>query len=103
MATTLALALVFLVAQGMAWAELFRQNLAISDNLYGWTFYVLTGLHAAHVLGGLPPMIITTRRALRGSYGPTEHRGITYCAMYWHFLDGVWVVLYATLWLGSMR
>jgi len=103
MVATLALALVFLVAQGLAWAELFRQNLAISDNLYGWTFYVLTGLHAAHVLGGLPPMIITTRRALRGAYGPAEHRGITYCAMYWHFLDAVWLVLYATVWFGSQR
>jgi cytochrome c oxidase subunit 3 len=101
MVATLALALTFLIAQGVAWRDLYEQNLAISDNLYAWTFYVLTGLHAAHVLGGLPPMLITTWRASRAAYGPDDHRGITYCAMYWHFLDGIWVVLYATLVLGS--
>ena len=102
MVATLALALWFLVVQAFAWWRLYEQNLAISDNLYGWTFYVLTGLHAAHVFGGLPPMLRTAWRASKGAYGPADHRGITYCAMYWHFLDGVWLVLYATLWLGSM-
>jgi len=101
MLVTLLLALAFLAAQGLAWRELYRLNLAISDNLYAWTFYVLTGLHAAHVLGGLPPMIVTTVRASRAAYGPDDHRGITYCAMYWHFLDAVWIVLYATLLIGS--
>jgi heme/copper-type cytochrome/quinol oxidase subunit 3 len=47
-------------------------------------------------------MLIVTARALRGAYGPEDHRGIVYCAMYWHFLDGAWIVLYATLWFGSM-
>ena len=101
MVATLSLALVFLVVQALAWREMYSQNLAISDNLYGWTFYVLTGLHAAHVLGGLPPMVVTTVRASRGAYTPENHRGIAYCAMYWHFLDAVWVLLYATLWIGS--
>ncbi len=69
--------------------------------LYAWTFYVLTAMHAAHVIGGLPAMAITAFRASRASYTPENHRGIVYCAMYWHFLDGAWIVLYATLWLGS--
>jgi len=101
MLVTLILALAFLVAQGLAWRQLYEQNLVISDNLYAWTFYVLTGLHAAHVLGGLPPMLVTTWRASRAAYGPDDYRGITYCAMYWHFLDVVWIVLYATLLIGS--
>jgi cytochrome c oxidase subunit 3 len=103
MVVTMVLALAFLAMQGVAWAELLRENLLITDNLYAWSFYVLTGLHAAHVFGGLPPMAITTWRAMNGRYGPENHRGIVYCAMYWHFLDGVWIALYATLWLGSMR
>jgi cytochrome c oxidase subunit 3 len=103
MVVTMLLAVAFLATQGIAWAELVRENLTITDNLYAWTFYVLTGLHAAHVIGGLPPMAITTWRAMKARYGPENHRGIVYCAMYWHFLDGVWIALYATLWLGSMR
>ena len=74
-----------------------------TDSLYAWTFYVLTALHALHVLGGLPPMLIVTVRALRMGYGPSDHRGLVYCAMYWHFLDAVWIVLYAILWIGSLR
>jgi len=90
----------FVLLQGIAWWTMWQQ-VRIQDNLYAWTFYVLTGLHAAHVLGGLPPMLITTWRASRAAYGPDDHSGITYCAMYWHFLDVVWIVLYATLLIGS--
>jgi cytochrome c oxidase subunit 3 len=103
MVVTMALALVFLAMQGIAWVELVREDLTITDNLYGWTFYVLTGLHAAHVVGGLPPLAVSTWKAIRRRYGPDDHRGIVYCAMYWHFLDGVWIALYATLWIGSLR
>ncbi len=103
MVLTVGLAFGFLALQAIAWWQLAQQSLLPTDNLYAWTFYVLTALHAAHVLGGLPPMLIVTARALRGAYGPDDHRGIVYCAMYWHFLDAVWVVLYATLWFGSIR
>jgi cytochrome c oxidase subunit III len=103
MVVTMVLAVSFLAMQAVAWSELLRQNVTITDNLYAWSFYVLTGLHAAHVLGGLPPMAITCWRAIHGRYRPENHRGIVYTAMYWHFLDGVWIVLYATLWLGSIR
>ncbi len=85
MVATLALALGFLVVQAIAWRELLVQNLTISDNLYAWSFYVLTALHAAHVLGGVAPLAITTWRASRGLHTADNHRGITYCAMYWHF------------------
>lgn len=103
MVCTVALALGFLALQAVAWWQLVRESLLPTDSLYAWTFYVLTALHALHVVGGLPPMAIVTARALRARYGPENHRGLVYCAMYWHFLDIVWVVLYATLWLGSMR
>lgn len=101
MAATIGLALGFLLLQGIAWTQMLAQNLGPSDNLYGWTFYVLTAMHAAHVIGGLPAMAITAFKASRAAYSPENHRGIVYCAMYWHFLDGAWLVLYATLWLGS--
>jgi cytochrome c oxidase subunit 3 len=103
MLATTVLAIAFLVIQLVAWRQLLSENLGPTDNLYGWTFYVLTALHAAHVVGGLPPLAITTWRASKGRYGPADYRGITYTAMYWHFLDAVWLVLYATLWFGSMR
>ncbi|MFO0828061.1 MAG: cytochrome c oxidase subunit 3 [Phycisphaerales bacterium] len=103
MATTLALALGFVALQMVAWSAAARANLIVTEDLYAWTFYVLTALHAAHVIGGVVPMSLVTVRAIRGEYGPGRDDGVVYCAMYWHFLDIVWLALYATLWWGSQR
>ena len=99
---SLLLALGFLALQGWAWVDLWRQQLRMQDSLYAWTFYVLTGLHAAHVVGGLVPLALVWVRARRGRYDADHPEGVVYCAMYWHFLDAVWLALYATLWLGSL-
>lgn len=101
MLATLVLGIVFLALQIIAWREAIADNMRIADHLYAWTFFVLTGLHGAHVVGGLIPLGVVTAKALRGRYGPDRASGAIYCGMYWHFLDAVWIVLYATLWLGS--
>ena len=63
---------------------------------------MLTGLHVAHVLAGLPPLLVTTRNALRGRYQSVREgvSGLTFCVMYWHFLDAVWVILFIVLLFG---
>jgi cytochrome c oxidase subunit 3 len=98
---TVALALAFLAVQALAWVDLWRQSAAIDSSLYAWTFYVLTGVHALHVLGGIPPLAVAWRRSAAGRYTSASHDGLVYCAMYWHALDAIWLALYATLWLGS--
>jgi cytochrome c oxidase subunit 3 len=97
------LVLGFLVTQTFAWIDLAtNEKLAFDSSLYAWLFYVLTGLHVAHVLVGLPPLALTTKNALQGRYRNSEGQvcGLTYCVMYWHFLDGVWVVLFLVLLFG---
>jgi len=96
-------ALLFLATQGLAWWSLLRRNLELESSLYAWTFYVLTGLHALHVIGGLPSLALVAHRARRGRYGPGADDGPVLAAMYWHTLGAIWVILYATLWLGSLR
>jgi len=95
------LAILFLVAQGIAWGELIDLGVGIDSNLWAWTFYVLTALHALHVLGGIVPMGVVTQHALRHRYSVENHRGVTYVGMYWHFLDVAWLGLYATLWWAT--
>ena len=56
----------------------------------------LVALHALHVLGGLVPLTIVAARGWRGAYDHECHRGVTACVWYWHFLDGVWLVLLAS-------
>ena len=103
-ATTL-LGFVFLLSQIVCWIQWsgpMKETLAQSPQAYLLTsFYVLTGLHAVHVIGGLVPLMVVTSRAWAGRYSADYHPGVVYCAMYWHFLDAVWLVLFATLMLGS--
>ncbi len=99
--TTFALGIAFLVLQVAAWSQVIADELDFDRHLYAWTFYVLTALHALHVLGGIGPMAVVVRHAGRGRYRADQHRGVTYLAMYWHFLDLAWVSLYATLVWGT--
>jgi heme/copper-type cytochrome/quinol oxidase subunit 3 len=96
---TLLLGLVFLGSQTYAWAQIVHQlnvaNLLASQ--YVKLFYLLSGLHAVHVLGGLISLGIITRRARAGIYGPENHVGVSCSAIYWHFLDAVWCVLFVVL------
>jgi cytochrome c oxidase subunit 3 len=102
---TSTLGLVFLGLQAWAWAawlrevgprweeaELYRYALA--------SFYVLTGLHALHVIGGLIPMLVVTGRAMLGAYRDGRYAGVFYCTAYWHFLDVVWIILFVTMWIA---
>ena len=99
---TLVLGLAFLASQTIAWIEWNEamQGLVDRDEAAGLAvsgFYVMTGVHAAHVLGGLVPLGIITVLVVVAAWGPDRRRGIHYTAMYWHFLDLVWVLLVVTL------
>ena len=74
----------------------------------GWTpetgafstvFYCLTGLHGSHVFIGATLLAIALMRSLRGHYSKQSHTGLELTGVYWHFVDVVWVALYATVYL----
>ena len=97
---TLGLGLAFLGLQAWAWWQIWGQVTAAQPaGPYVKLFYMLTGLHAAHVLGGVGPLAVVLRRALAGVYGPGYHPGVRYCALYWHFLGAVWCVLFVAVYL----
>jgi cytochrome c oxidase subunit 3 len=98
---TALLGVAFLVNQSINWFALVAVHFTAKTNLYGFLFYLLTGLHAAHVIGGLVPLGVVTVRAWRGAYTSASHGGVEYTATYWHFLDVVWLILFAVLTLTS--
>ncbi len=102
LAITLGLGLAFLAGQLMNWRELMAAELPpTARSLYAFTFYMMTALHAVHVVGGLAALAVVLRQALLGRYSSVNHRGVTYQVMYWHFLDVVWVVLFGTFLLSA--
>lgn len=97
---TFVIGVVFLLLQTFNWWEFYQaiRHIDLSGAYLGM-FFVLTGLHAAHVVGGLIPLGIVIGRAGRGRYSPNFHPGVRYLAIYWHFLDAVWVALFCVLYL----
>ena len=95
---TFVLGLGFLGSQTYNWWRMVAVDAVLATkSLYAFTFYMLTGLHALHVIGGLIPLARTSWRAHRGAYSWADFHGIRLMAMYWHFLDAVWIVLFAVL------
>lgn len=98
---TFALGMLFLAAQSFNWFRLLLADFKMVNNLYLFLFYMLTGLHAAHVIGGLVMQTFVLVSAYRNKYTQESHAGVEYSAMYWHFLDGVWIVLFIILMMVS--
>ena len=95
---TFGLGVAFLGMQVFNWWRMVAVDAVLATkSLYAFTFYMLTGLHALHVIGGLIPLARTTWRAHAGAYSWADFHGIRLMAMYWHFLDAVWIVLFAVL------
>ncbi|WP_086995016.1 cytochrome c oxidase subunit 3 [Rhizobium sullae] len=92
----LATAVLFLTGQVMAWRELAAAGYVLADNPANSFFYMLTGLHGLHILGGLAVLGRTTGRAFDGHFPARRlHLSLDLCAVYWHFMLFVWVVLFA--------
>jgi cytochrome c oxidase subunit 3 len=91
-------ALVFLLGQLWAWRELAAQGLFASTNPANAFFYLLTGTHALHLVGGLAALSRTIGKAFGGRENSAAlAMSVELCAIYWHFLLFVWLVLFAML------
>jgi cytochrome c oxidase subunit 3 len=97
---TVGLGIEFLAGTGLEWSYLIREEgLTISTNLFGTTYYSLVGLHAAHVIVGLALLLIVLLLALRKAVGPEHTERIEVLALYWHFVDVVWIVVFTVVYL----
>ncbi len=101
MVLTLGLALAFLVLQTVAWLDWHDRAVGLyDDQQYRFAisaFFVLSGLHAAHVVGGIIPMTVVAVKALANRYTREHHAGVAHLTLYWHFLDVIWLILFAML------
>lgn len=95
----LVFAALFLLFQSFNWIEMARGYRVSRQTLYPFTFHLLTGLHAAHVVGGFMPLGVCLARASKREYSSSHHEGLKLCTQYWHFLGAVWLVLLGALYL----
>lgn len=100
---TMFLGLVFLYGEMQEYRKLLHENVTVSRDLFGSTFYTLTGFHALHVSIGLVLLGIALSFSLRDRMGKKQRTAMTCITYYWHFVDGVWVVVFSTVYLWSTR
>ena len=99
-AATIALGLVFLTGTAIEWYKLiYHDGLTISTNLFGTTFYSLVGLHATHVVIGLAMLTLVLLFTLTGHVRHEHSERVQVLALYWHFVDAVWVVVFTVVYI----
>jgi len=97
---TIALAAIFLTSTAVEWRKLIYQDgLTISTNLFGTTFYSLVGLHATHVVVGLFLLTSVFVFSLFGRVDSRQSERFGVVALYWHFVDAVWIVVFSVVYL----
>ena len=79
--------------------EYMHAHFAFSGNVYGATFFMATGFHGFHVLVGTVFLLVCLFRAYAGHFTPTQHLGFEFAAWYWHFVDVVWLFLFASIYI----
>lgn len=97
---TILLAAEFLGSTAVEWRKLiFKDHLTIATNLFGTTYYSLVGLHASHVIVGLTLLFLVLILSLRGHLKQAHVEHIEMLSWYWHFVDGVWVVVFTVVYI----
>ena len=97
---TFLLGATFLALTAREWARLIgTDGLTIATNLFGTTFYTLVGLHALHVTLGLTLIALVLALTLRGHVDVRHAERTEMLSWYWHFVDGVWVIVFLTVYV----
>jgi len=97
--TTAFLGLVFLGFQYYEFTSFVREGLTIKTNLFGSTFFTLTGTHGAHVAVGVLLLLTLLVRSFQGKLGPEKAINVEVTGLYWHFVDVVWIVIFTVVYL----
>jgi heme/copper-type cytochrome/quinol oxidase subunit 3 len=97
---TIALGAIFMIGQVTEYGALYGEGITLSSNPFASAFFTLTGFHGLHVVIGLIALLIVAVLAFGGDFRNGRHAGaVASVSWYWHFVDGVWVVVFTTVYL----
>jgi heme/copper-type cytochrome/quinol oxidase subunit 3 len=101
LAVTAAMGAVFLGFQAYEFTSFVHEGLGLRTNLFGSSFYTLTGFHGAHVTAGVLWLCSLLAIDVKRGLGPDDALNVDLCALYWHFVDVVWIVIFTLVYLIS--
>jgi len=96
---TFFMGLIFVLGQAYEYGKLVEEGTSISSSGYGSVFYLTTGFHAMHVTGGLIAFVFLLIRTGLSRFTPAQATSAIVVSYYWHFVDVVWIALFATIYL----
>jgi len=96
---TFVLGLIFVLGQANEYRQLVHEGTTISATGYGSVFYLTTGFHGLHVIGGLIAFLFVLARSTMGRFTSAQATSAIVVSYYWHFVDVVWIGLFATIYL----
>ena len=96
---TAALGALFLSVQVFEYSKLIAEGLGLGVNMFGASFFTLTGFHGAHVSVGVLLLLLTAIRGWRKGFTKEYPLGVEIVGLYWHFVDLVWVVIFTLVYL----
>jgi heme/copper-type cytochrome/quinol oxidase subunit 3 len=99
LAATSVLGLMFLGFQVYEFMSFVHEGLTLQTNLFGSTFFVLTGTHGAHVAVGVLWLLSLLVRSFQGKLGADKALNVELAGLYWHFVDVVWIVIFTVVYL----
>jgi heme/copper-type cytochrome/quinol oxidase subunit 3 len=92
---------VFLFGQGQEYLHLLNSDVTISRNLFGTTFFTLTGFHGLHVFAGLVAITVLAGLGATGAFHGPRSSAVETVSLYWHFVDVVWVIIFSVIYLWA--
>jgi heme/copper-type cytochrome/quinol oxidase subunit 3 len=90
---------IFLGGQYFEFTEFYHEGLGLTTNMFGTTFFTLTGFHGLHVTIGVIWLLSLLFVSLRGGLGQDDSLDLEIAGLYWHFVDIVWIVIFTLVYL----
>lgn len=94
---TFLLGLTFILGQANEFRDMIEKGTTMATSGYGSVFYITTGFHGLHVLGGLAAFIVLMLRSTMGPFTPAQAASAIVVSYYWHFVDIIWIALFTTI------
>jgi len=102
LSATIAFGTIFLFGQGREFIGLYRENITVSRNVFGTSFFTLTGFHGLHVLLGLLALSLLLAVSFFGGFKTSDASAVRTIALYWHFVDWIWVIIFSVVYLWAI-
>lgn len=99
LAATIGLGAVFMFGQAREYVLLYRENVTVSRNIFGTSFFTLTGFHGLHVFMGLIALSVLFALSVADGFKASSDSAVRTIALYWHFVDWVWVIIFSVVYL----